>query len=257
MRTSDDAAAVAEVAPPAGTPALDCRGVTARYGRIEVCHGIDLVIHTSTIVALLGPNGAGKSSFLRGLAGTVAGEGTISVAGRRVDGLRGHQRARAGVALVPEGRGNCFPTLSVRDNLLLGGRLADAGDRDAAYDHVLDTFPILKRRLSQEAGTLSGGEQQMLAIGMALAGRPALILLDEPSQGLAPAILHQLRDVLHGLRSLDVGVLVAEQNQAFASHIADRFVVLLSGELTHAGGRDELRREALAAAYLSTSEDHS
>jgi branched-chain amino acid transport system ATP-binding protein len=233
---------------------LACRGLRVAYGRIVVCHGIDLDVAQSEIVALLGPNGAGKSSFLGGLAGLVKTAGEVRVAARRIDGMNAHRRARAGIALVPEGRGNCFATLSVRDNLLIGAQLAPERERDAALDHVLGLFPVLRGRLAQEAGTLSGGEQQMLAIGMALARRPALLLLDEPSQGLAPTILHALREVFEELRALRVGIVIAEQNHAFAADVADRYVVMAGGALVAAGTRAELHRDALAAAYLTAGE---
>lgn len=231
-------------------PALTCRGVYAAHGRIEVCHGVDLEVDSGTVTALLGPNGAGKSSFLGALAGQVRGRGQISVASTPLRQGSAHGRARAGLALVPEGRGNCFGSLTVEENLMIGAQLAQ-GDRSSSLAWVFELFPVLESRLAQDAGTLSGGEQQMLAIGMALVRRPALLMLDEPSQGLAPRILEDLRTIFLRLREKGVGMLVAEQNFEFASQIADRYVVMVGGRFIAAGERSEMNRDAMAAAFLS------
>ncbi|TQM13352.1 ABC transporter ATP-binding protein [Pseudonocardia kunmingensis] len=257
MTTADESAARIRAASATMEPALTCEGVSARYGRIEVCRNISLTVAEREVVTVLGPNGAGKSSLLGALGGQVRGGGAIRVGGHRIEALPAHRRAAAGLALVPEGRGNCFGSLTVRENLLLGARLAPRNERDTVYAEVLDLFPSLRSRLSQPASALSGGEQQMLAIGMALAGRPKLLALDEPSQGLAPTILRDLTRLFALLRGRGIGLLIAEQNHAFAAAMADRFVVIVGGELVAEGTRDELRRDVIAAAYLSKDGERS
>jgi branched-chain amino acid transport system ATP-binding protein len=255
MTTANESPSTSGAATAAIEPALACESVSARYGRIEVCRNISLTVAEREVVTVLGPNGAGKSSLLGALAGQVRGGGTVRVSGNRIDRLPAHRRAAAGLALVPEGRGNCFGSLSVRENLLLGARLAARDDRETVHAEVLDLFPGLQSRLSQPASALSGGEQQMLAIGMALAGRPRLLALDEPSQGLAPTILRDLARLFVLLRERGIGLLIAEQNHAFAAAMADRFVVIVGGQLVAEGTRDELRRDVVAAAYLSTDKE--
>jgi branched-chain amino acid transport system ATP-binding protein len=207
----------------------------AGYGKIDVCRSISLSIEDGECLALLGPNGAGKSTLLGALAGVVEGKGEITLSGRRLDGLRARARARAGLALVPEGRRNLFAPMTVRDNLLLGLRLLPSAERDQTYLWLLSLFPILAKREQQGAGLLSGGEQQMLALAVALSRKPKLVLLDEPSQGLAPVILDQLVENIRALRSMGLTVLLAEQNQRFAAALADRSIVLCDGELIEGG----------------------
>lgn len=233
-----------------GRPILMCRNVTARYGRIEVCHGVDLSASAGEIVVVLGPNGAGKSSFLGSVAGLVQGEGDITVGGQAIDRMPAHLRAKNGLAFVPEIRGNLCPALSVQENLGLGLRLID-DDRDAALQRVLTLFPILKERLQAPAGMLSGGEQQMLAIGMAVARRPRVLILDEPTQGLAPTVYDILRGTFAKFREDGLAIVIAEQNIPFAASVADRFIMLSDGQVVLSGGHDELQKyDTILAAFL-------
>lgn len=245
------------VAGPVGQPVLSCRNVSARYGRIEVCHGIDLSVAAGELVAVLGPNGAGKSSFLGAVSGLVQGRGEIEVGGRDIGRLPAHLRAKSGLAFVPEIRGNLCPALSVQENLSLGLRLIE-GDRNVARDHILSLFPILKERLAAPAGMLSGGEQQMLAIGMAVARRPRVLILDEPTQGLAPAVYDILRQTFAKFRADGLAMVVAEQNVPFAASIASRFIMLSDGQVVIRGGRDELNQhDTILAAFLGGDDDSS
>lgn len=245
----------ATVAGPVGQPVLSCRNVSARYGRIEVCHGIDLSVAAGELVAVLGPNGAGKSSFLGAVSGLVQGRGEIEVGGRDIGRLPAHLRAKSGLAFVPEIRGNLCPALSVQENLSLGLRLIE-GDRNVARDHILSLFPILKERLAAPAGMLSGGEQQMLAIGMAVARRPRVLILDEPTQGLAPAVYDILRQTFARFRADGLAMVVAEQNVPFAASIASRFIMLSDGQVVIRGGRDELNQhDTILAAFLGGDDD--
>jgi branched-chain amino acid transport system ATP-binding protein len=247
----------ATVAGPVGQPVLSCRNVSARYGRIEVCHGIDLSVAAGELVAVLGPNGAGKSSFLGAVSGLVQGRGEIEVGGRDIGRLPAHLRAKSGLAFVPEIRGNLCPALSVQENLSLGLRLIE-GDRNVARDHILSLFPILKERLAAPAGMLSGGEQQMLAIGMAVARRPRVLILDEPTQGLAPAVYDILRQTFARFRADGLAMVVAEQNVPFAASIASRFIMLSDGQVVIRGGRDELNQhDTILAAFLGGDDDSS
>jgi branched-chain amino acid transport system ATP-binding protein len=223
---------------------LVCKDIHARYGRIEVCRSIDLAVGSGELVVILGPNGAGKSSFLGALSGLVQGEGTIELDGADIAGKLAHVRAQLGLAFVPETRGNIFPALTVEENLSLGLR-AIRTELGSARDRVFDLFPILRERLQAAAGMLSGGEQQMLAIGMAVARQPRVLLLDEPTQGLAPAVQDVLRATIDRLRSEGLALLVAEQNVSFAASIADRFVMLVDGQVAMSGGQTELRRPDL------------
>lgn len=245
------------VAGPIAQPVLSCRNVSARYGRIEVCHGIDISVAAGELVAVLGPNGAGKSSFLGAVSGLVQGRGEIEVGGQDIGRLPAHLRAKSGLAFVPEIRGNLCPALSVQENLSLGLRLIE-GDRNAAREHILSLFPILKERLTAPAGMLSGGEQQMLAIGMAVARRPRVLILDEPTQGLAPAVYDILRQTFARFRADGLAMVVAEQNVPFAASIASRFIMVSDGQVVMRGGRDELsQHDTILAAFLGGDDDSS
>ena len=229
---------------------LKVEGLSARYGRIEVCRGVSFTVDDGEFLVVLGPNGAGKSSLLGALAGSVEGDGEILVNAQSLRHRPARRRARMGIALVPEGRRNLFSPLTVEENLRLGLRLLPKAEH-AAMRSSLDTmFPILAQRLQQPAGLLSGGEQQMLAIAVALARRPSVLLLDEPSQGLAPLILEQLVQVIGALRALRVTVVLAEQNHQFAARLADRYLVLQGGEIVGGGSGDELNDRERAAAAL-------
>ncbi len=232
MARSDDAA------PPA---VLQVQALSASYGRIRVVDGVDLQLAAGQLTVLLGANGAGKSSLLGAIAGTVRGGGAIVLDGLPLSGLSGERRAVRGLAFVPERRGNVFSAMTVAENLALGLRLCPVARRETVRERVLSLFPILADRMDAKAGMLSGGEQQMLAIGMALGREPRVLLLDEPSQGLAPVIFDLLRDAFVQLRRQGLALLVAEQNLAFGAQIADRYLVISHGELCGAGDGRSLR----------------
>jgi branched-chain amino acid transport system ATP-binding protein len=226
----------------------------AGYGRIEVCRDIELVVAHGEFVGVLGANGAGKSTLLGAIAGSVVARGTIELDGQRLDGLNTRARARSGVALVPEGRRNLFSPLTVMENLQLGLRLLPHAEQAGKLEELFGLFPILATRRTQTAGLLSGGEQQMLALAVALARKPSLLLLDEPSQGLAPLLLQNLASQIGALRQLGVAVLLAEQNHRFAAQLCDRYVVLSSGEIVGGGGAEELQdAEHVAGALMAES----
>jgi branched-chain amino acid transport system ATP-binding protein len=228
---------------------LSVSGLSVHYGGIRAVRSVALEVEPGEAVAILGPNGAGKTTLLRSLAGLERpAEGTVELVGRDVTGAGAERLVRAGIALVPEGRG-VFADLSVRDNLLLGAY--HRRSRTEGLDDVLSLFPILRDRARQRAGTLSGGEQQMLAIGRALMARPKLLLLDEPSLGLAPLAIRQVVDRLLDLRARGTTILLVEQNIRAALRVATRGYLLRRGEVVLAGTSDELRQApGVAAAYL-------
>ncbi len=233
-------------------PLLELRDVRARYGGADVLHDVSLDVGESEAVALLGANGAGKTTTLRAISGTVACVGRVSYAGRTLLRRAPEQMARLGVAHVPEGRGT-FAELSVRDNLRLGGYTRTARAFDADFRRVVERFPWLAERASQPAGTLSGGEQGMLALARALVQRPRLILLDEPSLGLAPTMVHRFFELLRAVQ-IDEGlaVLLVEQNARVALGWAARGYVLEAGRVASSGSSDELsRHESLRRSYLA------
>jgi branched-chain amino acid transport system ATP-binding protein len=225
--------------------------VSASYRGLKALQGISLSVGQGEIVAVVGANGAGKSTLLKSIAGQVTTAGTITFEGASLARMAPHRIARLGINLVPEGR-RLFPRLSVEDNLRLGA-YARRGDPDRfkPLELVFELFPRLKERLKQRAGTLSGGEQQMLAIGRALMTQPRLLMLDEPSQGIMPRLVDDILDAVTRIRSLGVTILLVEQRLAEALAIADRAYVLQTGRVVMAGpaaeiaGNDEVRR-----AYL-------
>lgn len=231
----------------AGRTLFSCSGVNARYGRIRVCNDISFSVAEGEILCLLGPNGAGKTSLLGSISGIVSGRGKIQLGleQQEIGDFSASKRAQAGLRLVPEGRG-LFPELTVRENLRLGSRLAPHDQRSDLIDRAVELFPVLGERMSQMSGSLSGGEQQMLAVGKAIAGAPTLLMLDEPTQGLAPGVFDILRQALFALREDGLGIVLVEQRHAFAQSLADRSVVMVAGELVYQGqpgaalGRDEL-----------------
>ena len=229
---------------------LRIAGLHAGYGRIEVCRAIDLELADGEFLAVLGANGAGKSTLLGAVAGAVASRGVIELNGKSLAGLAARERARSGLALVPEGRRNLFSPLTVKENLQLGLRLLAATERARTQDDLFAMFPILAARRTQIAGLLSGGEQQMLALAVALARKPSVLLLDEPSQGLAPLVLQSLVQQIGALRSTGVAIVLAEQNHRFAAQLCGRYVVLASGEIAGGGSRDELQDAEHVAASL-------
>ena len=225
---------------------LSLRGVHAGYGAVEVLHGVDLDVPAGSLTALLGPNGAGKTTLLSAIAGLLpVRAGQVVWAGREIGWMRPDDRARAGMLLIPERRG-IFATLSVRDNLeIFGGRGAD-------LTPAFDAFPILRQRLTQEAGSLSGGEQQMLAMSRALLGSPRLLLLDEISLGLAPRVTRLLFDVVAGLAASGVTVVLVEQYLSDALRLADLVYVLARGDVAFAGEPAELAGRDLPG-YVATT----
>ena len=228
-------------------------GLHAGYGRIEVCRQIDLNVSAGEFLAVLGANGAGKSTLLGAIGGAVASRGRVELEGRSLDGLGARERARRGLALVPEGRRNLFAPLTVMENLQLGLRLLAAGERARMRDQLFAMFPILATRQAQPVGLLSGGEQQMLALAVALARRPLVLLLDEPSQGLAPLLLQNLAQQIGALREIGLAVVLAEQNHRFAAQLCDRYVVLSSGEITGSGDAQELLDAGRLGQVLMTA----
>lgn len=233
------------------TPLLVGRSIGAAYGRIQVVFDVDLELRSGELLGLLGPNGAGKSSLLGAMAGTVRGGGDLSLGTKLLSSLPAHQRAAHGLAFVPERRRNVFSDMTVQENLALGLRLSQPQRRAKVRDRIFELFPILHDRVEAKAGMLSGGEQQMLAIGMALGKEPTVLILDEPSQGLAPIVLDVLQSTFETLKQEGLALLVAEQNLAFAAKISDRYVVLSHGSIVASGGKEDLeQRDALLAAYM-------
>ena len=233
---------------PAG-PVLELRGVRAAYGRIEVLRGVDLVVPAASVVALLGPNGGGKSTTLKVVAGILpATAGCVHVAGRHVNGTAPDALARIGVCTIPEGRG-VFPRLTVRENL----RMATfAGvPLDEVEHEAYSRFPRLRDRRDQVAGSLSGGEQQMLALARGLAGRPALLLVDELSMGLSPGVAAALYEAVAAVAATGVSVLLAEQSARFVLRIADYAALMAGGRVTAVGEPGDLE-DGLSAAYLGS-----
>ncbi len=229
-------------------PLLELEDVTARYGPIVALHGISLTVGEGEIVALLGANGAGKTTTLRAVSGMVRRTGNIAVGGRKLGRSAPEGVARDGVAHVPEGRG-IFAELTVWENLRMGA-YTRRGRPD--FQIVLDYFPWLESRKNQQAGTLSGGEQQMLALARAFLQRPRLLMLDEPSLGLAPLVTREVFRVVTDLNQKEgLAVLVVEQNATIALAAAQRAYVLETGRVAVSGTADELRaNEAVRTAYL-------
>jgi len=233
-----------------GDVLLDVVDLEVKYGAITAIKGISFDLREGEIVALLGANGAGKTTTQKTISGMLSpASGSITFAGQRIDGIPPHQLINLGVCHVPEGR-HVFPRMTVQENLTMGAFRFRTPDADLLA-HVLDLFPRLKERFIQQAGTLSGGEQQMLAIGRALMGKPRLLLLDEPSMGLAPLIVEQIFEIVRGINADGVSVLVVEQNARQALTLADRGYVLETGDLVLAGsGRELLADDRIRAAYL-------
>ena len=230
---------------------LRLEGVSASYRGLKALQGVDLEVGEGEVVAVVGSNGAGKSTLLKTIAGQVDTEGEITFEGKSLRRMAPHRIARLGVNLVPEGR-RLFPRLSVEDNLRLGA-YARKGDPDRfkPLDLVFDLFPRLKERLPQRAETLSGGEQQMLAIGRALMTKPRLLMLDEPSQGIMPKLVDDILSAVTRIRSLGVTVLIVEQRLAEALAIADRAYVLQTGRVVLSGTAAEVAGDAeVRRAYL-------
>jgi branched-chain amino acid transport system ATP-binding protein len=234
------------------TALLSLSGVTAFYGAIQALRGIDLTVNAGEIVTLIGANGAGKSTLMMTICGNPrARSGTIIHDGQDITHWPTHEIMRRGIAQAPEGR-RIFNRMTVHENLLMGAEVAGRSDISTLLDQVFTLFPRLKERLNQRGGTLSGGEQQMLAIGRALMSRPTLLLLDEPSLGLAPLVVRQIFGAIRELnRATGLTVLLVEQNAFQALRLAHRGYVLVNGSITMAGtGADLLARPEIRAAYL-------
>jgi branched-chain amino acid transport system ATP-binding protein len=230
---------------------LEARGLRAGYGGPQVLHGIDLAVAEGGVTAMLGANGAGKTTTLRALGGMIPVEGEVRLGGERIDGKPTEEIARRGVAHVPDGRGTFFE-LTVEENLRLGAYARRDRGVAADFERIFALFPRLRERRAQQAGTLSGGEQQMLAIARALLLRPRLLLLDEPSFGLAPLMVQEIFRILARVREdSGVAVLLVEQNASLALGLADRACLLETGRIVRAGATSELRRdEAIRRSYL-------
>jgi branched-chain amino acid transport system ATP-binding protein len=235
-----------------GQPLLALRNLSVSYGNIAAVKGLNLDVHPGEIVTLIGSNGAGKSTTLRTISGLLRPRrGDVLYNGRRINGVPGHQVVKLGICHSPEGR-RIFPRMTVSENLDLGAFLRNDVDGIAAdRDRVVKLFPVLQDRLAQKAGTLSGGEQQMLAVARALLGKPRLLLLDEPSMGLAPVLVDLIFDTIGTIRDQGVTVLLVEQNALAALEVADYAYVLESGSLTLQGPAAELLQDdSVTRAYL-------
>jgi branched-chain amino acid transport system ATP-binding protein len=234
------------------SPLLAVRGVKTFYGRVMALKGVDLDVNEGEIVTLIGANGAGKSTLMMTICGNPrAREGTIAFAGRDITDLPTHEIAHLRLAQAPEGR-RIFPRMTVLENLQMGAITAEGAEFSADLDRVLALFPRLQQRLSQRGGTLSGGEQQMLAIARALMARPRLLLLDEPSLGLAPLVVRQIFDAIKKLNAESgLTVFLVEQNAYHALMLAHRGYVMVNGLITLSGtGSELLARPEIKSAYL-------
>jgi branched-chain amino acid transport system ATP-binding protein len=233
--------------------ALELREVSAGYGGVDVIHGIDLMVRPGEIVTLVGANGAGKSTLVKTISGIVPTRaGTIAFAGRRIERLPTALRMQLGIVHVPEGR-QIFAGLTVAENLSLGGYVHHDSAQDAAARRAAVTarFPALRDRLGALAGNLSGGQQQMLAIGRGLMADPKLLILDEPSLGLAPRLVGEMFDLVRGLRDQGIAILLSEQNAQMSLAIADRGYVIENGRVALTGaGAELLRSKEVAERYL-------
>jgi branched-chain amino acid transport system ATP-binding protein len=230
---------------------LEARGLHAAYGETRVLHGIDFVVRQGGVTALLGANGAGKTTTLRAICGLVRTRGAITLAGKSIDGMATEDIVRLGVAHVPEGRGT-FMELTVEENMRLGAYTRPAREATADFEHIFGYFPRLKERYKQQAGTLSGGEQQMLAIARALLLRPRLLLLDEPSFGLAPLIVQEIFRILGRIKQDEgVSMLLVEQNAAIALQFSEHAYVLETGRIVMDGSSSEISEdEGIRRSYL-------
>jgi len=249
---SEAAAAVPQASP---APLLELSGVRTFYGRIEAVKGLSLEVHEGEIVTLIGANGAGKSTTLRSIQGlTRPRHGTITFAGKQIQNLHPHEIVQMGVAQSPEGR-RLFSRMSVRENLDMGAfNRTDKEEIDKDVEHVYTLFPRLGERRDQRAGTLSGGEQQMCSIGRALMSRPKLLLLDEPSMGLAPILVDKIFEIIQEINKEGTTILLVEQNALIALGIANRGYVLETGRVTLSDRAEALRdNDAVRKAYLGLS----
>jgi branched-chain amino acid transport system ATP-binding protein len=241
---------------------LSIQNLQAAYGKVEVLHGISLEVPKGKLVTLIGSNGAGKTTTMRAISGMIRPKGgSVTLGGRDITGLESHKIARAGLAHSPEGR-RVFATMSVTDNLLLGAfprftRSRPKGDIKHDLEKALELFPRLKERQHQLAGTLSGGEQQMLAMARAVMLNPEVILLDEPSMGLAPILVEEVFRIITRLKSEGVTMLLVEQFAAAALNVADYGYVLENGSISVHGPAESLKNDPkVVAAYLGGAQSH-
>jgi branched-chain amino acid transport system ATP-binding protein len=233
---------------------LEVTDVEAHYGAIRALRGVSLTVEEGEVVTIIGSNGAGKSTTLRSISGlTPASSGQIVFAGEDITRLPSHEIPTRGIALAPEGR-HCFPRMTVRENLDLGAyRHGRRTDTREDLEHVYTLFPRLKERQKQKAGTMSGGEQQMLAIGRALMSRPTLLMLDEPSMGIAPNLVQRIYENIAEINRQGVAILLVEQNANYALDLSKRGYVLETGHVVLANDSDKLRNDpAVQRAYLGT-----
>jgi branched-chain amino acid transport system ATP-binding protein len=231
---------------------LDVKNIEVAYGKIVAVKDISLTVNKGEIVTLIGSNGAGKSTTLRTISGLIKPrKGEITFEGTRIDGKPGHEVVELGICHSPEGR-RIFPRMSVRENLELGAFLRkDKAGISEDFDRVLNLFPRLKERVEQRAGTMSGGEQQMLAVSRALMGSPKILLLDEPSMGLAPVLVEMIFETIKKIREQGTTILLIEQNANAALEVADRAYVVESGSVRMSGKASDLRKDdAVTKAYL-------
>jgi len=232
---------------------LEVRDIRTRYGSIEALKGISLTVDAGEVVTLIGSNGAGKSTTLRSISGlTPASAGTITFDGEEITHVPAHEIVSHGIALAPEGR-HCFPRMTVRENLELGAHRRRGPEIAQDFDRVYELFPLLKERDRQKAGTMSGGEQQMLAIGRALMARPKLLMLDEPSLGIAPNLVQRIYQTIGEIHDSGVAILLVEQNANYALDAASRGYVLETGRVALANDSASLRNDPeVQNAYLGT-----
>ncbi len=229
-------------------PILDIRGLEAFYGDFQALYGVDLHVNEGEVLAIIGANGAGKSTLLRSISGLMRNEAEqVRYRGEPIGGLRADQVAARGIALVPEGR-QLFPSLSVEENLMIGGRIGRAGPW--SLEAVYGLFPILKERRNQASTSLSGGQQQMVAIGRALMANPDLILFDEISLGLAPIIIRDIYTALPGIVGGGMSAVIVEQDITKALSVSSRVYCLQEGRVSLEGASNELSREDISRAYF-------
>ncbi|MGE2731252.1 ABC transporter ATP-binding protein [Mycolicibacterium vaccae] len=236
---------------------LEVRDLVVHYGRIKALHSVSLAVHEGELVTLLGSNGAGKTTMMRAISGLLPlSSGSVWFEGRDISRVKAHRRVTDGLIQAPEGRG-VFPGMTILENLEMGcyGRkFPTKAEHDEQLDWVLTTFPRLAERKNQVGGTLSGGEQQMLAIGRALMARPKVLLLDEPSMGLAPMVISQIFKIIAEINAAGTTVLLVEQNAQQALSRSDRAYILETGEVTKTGNaRDLLSDDSVRAAYLGVA----
>lgn len=230
---------------------LHIKNLTAGYGKVNVLHGVSLDVNERECVALIGANGAGKSTTLRCICGlNEVRSGSIEFMGESLNGLSGHAIVRKGITMCPEGR-QVFAEMSVLENLEMGAHIRRDGEQLNDIERMLDLFPVLRQRAKQRAGTLSGGEQEMLAIARALMARPKLCIFDEPSLGLAPKIVEEVEQILVRIKAMGTTIVLVEQNAAMALRLADRAYVLEAGEVVLHGTGQELKNDPqVSKAYL-------